>query len=247
MTIYAVKDYQEMSRKAAAIIAAQVIGKPGSVLGLATGSTPEGAYRELIAGYENGDLNFSKVQSVNLDEYQGLSGDHDQSYRYFMNTNLFNHVNIRKECTHVPNGLTEDARQACADYDKLIDELGGVDLQLLGIGGNGHIGFNEPGETFQKGTHLVELTQETREANARFFASIDEVPTHAFTMGVGNIMAAQKVLLMASGKNKANALCDAFFGPIDPKVPASILQLHKNVVVVADEDAMSVIREKGLL
>lgn len=247
MVIYATKDYQELSKKAANIIAAQIISKPDSVLGLATGSTPVGAYQQLIEKYINGDLDFSKITSVNLDEYKGLPGDHDQSYRYFMNTNLFDHVNIRKECTNVPNGLVEDGEKECADYDALIESLGGIDLQLLGIGGNGHIGFNEPADVFVKGTHLVTLTEETRQANARFFASIDEVPTHAYTMGIGNIMSAGKILLLASGANKAQALYDTVYGAIDPQVPASILQLHSDVIIVADEAALSIIREKGLL
>ncbi len=247
MLIYAVKDYEELSRKAANIMAAQVILKPNTVLGLATGSTPVGAYQNLAEACAKGDLDFSQVSSANLDEYQGLSGDHDQSYRYFMNTNLFDHINIRKECTHVPNGLAKDAEAECVRYDAVIESLGGVDLQLLGIGGNGHIGFNEPSDIFKKGTHCVTLTQETREANARFFETLDDVPTHAFTMGVGNIMAAKKVLLLASGAGKAQALYDSLFGPIDPKVPASILQLHPDVVIVADEAALSLIREKGLL
>lgn len=244
MLIYAVKDYEELSRKAANIISAQIILKPASVLGLATGSTPVGTYRHLVEGYQKGDLDFSKVTSVNLDEYRGLSGDHGQSYRYFMNTNLFNHVNIRKDHTFVPNGLTEDGAEECADYDARIEALGGIDLQLLGIGGNGHIGFNEPSSVFTRGTHLVTLTQETRQANARFFASIDEVPTQAYTMGVGNIMAAKKVLLLASGENKAQALYDTVLGPVDPMVPASILQLHSDVIIVADEAALSLLNDK---
>lgn len=244
MQIYAVKDYEELSRKAANIISAQVILKPTSVLGLATGSTPVGTYRHLIKKYENGDLDFSKVTSVNLDEYKGLSGEHDQSYRYFMNTNLFDHVNIRKECTFVPNGLVEDGEAECARYDQVIESMGGIDIQLLGIGGNGHIGFNEPDSVFTKGTHMVTLTQETREANARFFSSIDEVPTHAYTMGVGNIMSAHKVLLLASGESKAQAIYDTIFGPVDPAVPASILQLHKDAIIIADEAALSLVQGK---
>ena len=247
MVIYATKDYQEMSRKAANIIASQIILKPASVLGLATGSTPVGAYQQLIEKYNNGELDFSEITSVNLDEYRGLSGDHDQSYRYFMNVNLFDHVNIRKECTNVPNGLAEDGEKECAAYDALIESLGGIDLQLLGIGGNGHIGFNEPADIMVKGTHLVTLTEETRQANARFFASIDEVPTHAYTMGIGNIMSARRILLLASGENKAQALYDTSYGPVDPKVPASVLQLHPDVMIVADEAALSVVRAKGLL
>ena len=247
MRIIAVKNYDEMSRKAANLIGAQVIMKPDCVLGLATGSTPVGTYKNLIAACEAGDLDFSQVTSVNLDEYKGLSGDHDQSYRYFMNTNLFNHVNINKENTNVPNGLTEDGDAECARYDAVIDEAGGIDLQLLGIGGNGHIGFNEPADIFEKGTHLVTLTEETRQANARFFASIDDVPTHAYTMGVGNIMSAKKVLLLANGEAKAQALYASLFGPVDPRVPASILQLHADVTIIADEAALSIIRGKGLL
>ena len=247
MKIIRAKDYYDMSRKAANIISAQIIMKPNCVLGLATGSTPIGAYEQLVAWYEKGDLDFSQVKSVNLDEYKGLSGDHDQSYRYFMNHNLFNHVNINKENTNVPNGLTEDGDAECARYDAVIDEVGGIDLQLLGIGGNGHIGFNEPAAIFEKGTHLVTLTEETRQANARFFASIDDVPTHAYTMGVGNIMSAKKILLLAGGEAKAQALYASLFGPVDPQVPASILQLHADVTIIADEAALSIIREKGLL
>lgn len=247
MTIYSTADYEELSRKAANLIAAQVTLKPESVLGLATGSTPVGTYKQLIAKYESGDLDFSKVTSVNLDEYKGLNGEHDQSYRYFMNTNLFNHVNIRKEYTYVPNGLEEDGEKECARYNSVITSVGGIDLQLLGIGGNGHIGFNEPDDVFVKGTHLVTLTEETRQANARFFSSIDEVPTHAYTMGIQNIMSAKKILLLANGESKAKALYDSFFGPITPSVPASILQLHGDVTVIADEAALSLIREKELL
>ena len=247
MVIYGLKDYETMRKKAADYNAAKLILKPTAVLGLATGSTPVGTYQNLIKKYEAGELDFSKAVSVNLDEYKGLSGEHDQSYRYFMNHNLFDHVNIRKEYTYVPSGLTDDAAKECAAYDQLIEDLGGVDLQLLGIGGNGHIGFNEPADAFAKGTHQVALTEETRQANARFFASIDQVPTHAYTMGVGNIMSAGRILLLANGEAKAQALYDSFFGPITPRVPASILQLHKNVTVIADEAALSLIHAKGLL
>ena len=244
MKIYAAKDYNDMSRKAGNLIAAQVTMKPDGVLGLATGSTPVGAYKELIAKYEAGDLDFSRIRSVNLDEYKGLSGDHDQSYRYFMNHNLFDHVNINKEETNVPGGLAEDPEAECERYNRVIQELGGIDLQLLGIGNNGHIGFNEPCDVFEKGTHVVTLTEETSQSNARFFSSIDEVPTHALTMGIGNIMSARKVLLLASGEGKAKALYESCFGPITPNVPASVLQLHSDVVIIADEAALSLIREK---
>ena len=244
MKIYAAKDYSDLSRKAANIISAQVIMKPDAVLGLATGSTPVGTYRQLIEWYKNGDLDFSHVKSINLDEYKGLSGDHDQSYRYFMNDNLFHHININKEFTNVPNGLAEDASAECERYDRIIDEMGGIDLQLLGIGGNGHIGFNEPAQAFATGTHLVTLTEDTRRSNARFFSSIDEVPTHAFTMGTKGIMNAKKVLLLASGESKANALYLSCFGPVTPSVPASILQLHNDCIIIADEPALSLIRQK---
>lgn len=246
MIIYQAKDYKDLSRKAANIISAQVIMKPNAVLGLATGSSPVGTYQQLIEWYKKGDLDFSDVTSVNLDEYRGLSGDNDQSYRYFMNTNFFDHINIRKERTFVPNGTEPDSEKACSDYNQIIRNVGGIDLQLLGIGGNGHIGFNEPGEAFESETHCVKLTENTIQANARFFASIDEVPKEAYTMGIKNIMQAKKILLIASGKSKAEALYQSFFGPITPNVPASILQLHQDVTVVADEDALTRIREKGV-
>ena len=235
MIIYAGKDYNDVSRKAANIMSAQIIMKPDAVLGLATGSTPVGMYKQLIEWYQKGDLDFSKVTSVNLDEYKGLSGDNDQSYRYFMNTNLFDHVNINKTRTYVPNGLEENSEKACADYNAIIRSVGGVDMQLLG--GNGHIGFNEPGEAFEKETHCVNLTESTIKANARFFASMDEVPKQAYTMGIKSIMSARKILLIATGEAKADALYKSLYGPITPNVPASILQLHPDVTVVADEDA----------
>lgn len=244
MKIYAAKDYADLSRKAANIISAQIIIKPDAVLGLATGSTPVGTYRQLIEWYDKGDLDFSGISSINLDEYQGLSGEHDQSYRYFMNHNLFDHINIRKENTNVPDGLARDVAAECLRYDHLIRLLGGIDLQLLGIGENGHIGFNEPGDAFETGTHPVALTEHTREANARFFTSIDQVPTHALTMGIRGIMSARKILLLATGTKKAQALYDSCFGPVVPLVPASILQLHTDCIVIADEDALSLIRNR---
>lgn len=246
ITIYKAKDYQDMSRKAANIISAQIIMKPNCVLGLATGSTPIGTYRQLVEWYKKGDLDFSKVTSVNLDEYKGLSGDNDQSYRYFMNTNLFDHVNIDKSKTFVPNGLEEDSEKACAEYNEIIKRVGGIDMQLLGIGGNGHIGFNEPGEAFEQETHCIDLTESTIQANARFFESMDDVPKQAYTMGIKNIMSAKKILLIATRENKAEALYQSLYGKITPNVPASILQLHNDVTVVADEAALSLIsREKG--
>lgn len=232
MNYIEVETYEELSKKAAAIIAAQVISKPESVLGLATGSSPLGTYACLVKAYENKDLDFSGVTSVNLDEYVGLSGDNDQSYRYFMDTNLFSKINIRKECTFVPNGCAENIDAECGEYDALIEKLGGIDIQLLGIGLDGHIGFNEPDEVFIKETHLVKLDPSTIEANARFFESEDDVPREAVTMGIGSIMNAKKVLLIANGKNKEEIIKKAFFGPITPKIPASILQLHPDLTVI---------------
>ena len=229
------KTYDELSTAAANIIASQIILKENSVLGLATGSSPVGTYKKLIEKCEKGELDFSTVTSVNLDEYIGLDGSNDQSYRYFMNTNLFNHVNIDKEKTFVPGGCAEDLAAEGAAYDKLIEDLGGIDLQLLGIGLDGHIGFNEPDSVFTKETHVVDLHESTIKANARFFANEDEVPKKAITMGMGAIMKAKKVLLVANGENKWDILEKAFFGPITPEVPASILQLHPDVTVIYSE------------
>lgn len=239
MKIYRAKDYTDVSRKAANIISAQIIMKPNCVLGLATGSSPIGAYNQLIEWYNKGDLDFSKVSTVNLDEYKGLSGDNDQSYRYFMNKYLFNHVNIDIENTNVPNGLEEDEKVECARYDDVIKNAGGVDLQLLGIGRNGHIGFNEPNDTFQIGTHCVELADSTIEANARLFNDPSEVPHYAYTMGIKNIIQAKKIVVVVSGEDKADAVAKAFFGPVTSEVQASILQFHNDVVVIGDEAAFS--------
>ena len=246
MRIYCEKDYQGMSRRAANIIAAEVIRKPDCVLGLATGSTPVGTYKELIAMYKAGDVSFKEVCSVNLDEYKGLAPTHDQSYRYFMQDNLFNHVDIDPANTNVPNGLAEDAEAECAAYDKLVESLGYADLQLLGIGNNGHIGFNEPDSSFTKATHVVDLTESTISANARFFESANEVPRQALTMGIGCIMAARRILLVANGAGKAEALYNTVCGPITPECPATILQLHSDVVIVADEAALSKVIEAGV-
>ena len=239
MRIIKARDYNDMSRKAANIISAQIIMKPDCVLGLATGSTPIGTYKQLVEWYKKGDLDFSEVTSVNLDEYKGLSRDNDQSYYYFMNDNLFSHVNICKERTHLPNGMEPDSEKACADYNAVIASVGGIDLQLLGLGHNGHIGFNEPADTFELETHCVDLTESTIEANKRFFASYDDVPKQAYTMGIKTIMQAKKVLVVVSGKDKAGIVKQAFFGPVTPRVPASILQLHSDAIVIADEDALS--------
>lgn len=239
MKIYVADDYQGMSRKAAAIIASHVTLKPDCVLGLATGSTPIGMYQELIAGHQRGDLDFSQVKSVNLDEYVGLSPDHDQSYRYFMNTNLFDHVNIDKANTNVPNGLAADPEAECQRYNQVIRDMGGIDIQVLGMGHNGHIGFNEPADHFPLETHVVELTDSTIDANARFFADRNEVPRKAMTMGIRSIMQARQILVVVNGEGKADIVKKAFFGPVTPQVPASILQLHPDVILVGDKAALS--------
>ena len=212
------------------------------MLGLATGSSPVGAYMQLVDWYNKGDVDFSRVRTVNLDEYLGLPRENDQSYYYFMHHNLFDHVNLPEGATNLPNGMAEDMDAECARYDALIRSLGGVDLQLLGIGHDGHIGFNEPCDHFPTGTHVVELAERTIEANQRFFASRDEVPRRAVTMGIGTIMAARKVVLVASGAEKAPIVKEAFFGPVTPQVPASILQMHPDVTLVADEAALSLVK-----
>ena len=216
MRIIKAKDYDDLSRKAANIISAQVLLKPDCVLGLATGSTPIGTYKQLIEWYEKGDLDFSAAKSVNLDEYRGLTRD-----------------------TNVPDGTEPDSEKECSRYENVIEAYGGVDLQLLGLGHNGHIGFNEPDKDFPRTTHCVDLTQSTIEANKRFFASVDDVPKQAYTMGIGTIMKARKILLVVSGADKAQILHDVLCGPVTPEVPASILQLHSDVIVVADEAAMA--------
>ncbi|MGI6279188.1 MAG: glucosamine-6-phosphate deaminase [Acutalibacteraceae bacterium] len=230
------KSYEELSRKAADIIAAQIIMKPNCVLGLATGSSPVGTYKELIRRNKEGIIDFSDVTTVNLDEYVGLDGTNDQSYRYFMNHNLFDHVNIDKSRTHVPNGCAKDLKAEGEAYDRLIKDLGGIDLQLLGIGLDGHIGFNEPDKVFVKATHEVKLDESTIKANARFFEKEEDVPKTAITMGMMSIMQARKILLIANGPAKKEIVEKSFFGPIDPMVPASILQLHPDLTVIYNEE-----------
>ena len=242
MKVIIAKDYEEMSRLAAEEIAKAIEVKPNSILGLATGGSPVGMYKELIKMNKENKVDFSKVTTVNLDEYVGLSGDHPQSYRYFMNENLFNHVNIDKSRTFVPNGLAEDIAEEGKNYDKRIEELGGTDLQLLGIGNNGHIAFNEPDSELVAGTHLTGLTQSTIEANARFFDSIDEVPKTAITMGLGQIMKAKKILLIASGESKAEAIKGLLSGKITTSNPSTMLQMHRDVVVIIDEDAAKLVK-----
>ena len=240
MRVIKAKDYREMSRAAANIISAQILLKPDCVLGLATGSSPVGTYEQLIEWYKKGDLDFSQVTTVNLDEYVGLAPDHDQSYYYFMHHNLFDSVNLRPGSTNLPDGCAADMDAECIRYDTLLRTLG-VDLQLLGLGNNGHIGFNEPDKEFSKGTHIVTLTESTLEANKRFFASIDDVPKTAISMGTYDIMQAKRILMVASGKAKAEAVKAMLTGPITPQMPASILQFHRTFTVVADEEALSLL------
>ncbi len=239
MKIYRAKDYNDMSRKAANLISAQIIMKPNCVLGLATGSSPVGTYRQLVEWYEKGDLDFSEVITVNLDEYKGLTRDNSQSYYYFMNENLFSKVNINKNKTFLPDGTEPDSNVACHNYNEILRAVGEPDLQLLGLGHNGHIGFNEPGDVFSTETHCIDLSEQTIKANARFFETEAEVPRQAYTMGIKAIMSAHKILIIVSGADKADIVKTAFLGPITPQVPASILQLHRNVILVADEAALS--------
>ncbi|MBR6029977.1 MAG: glucosamine-6-phosphate deaminase [Clostridia bacterium] len=238
MKLIRARDYDHMSRQAANIISAQVILKPDSVLGLATGSSPIGTYRQLIDWYRKGDIDFSQVRTVNLDEYVGLGPENVQSYAWFMRHNFFDHINLPIGNTNIPDGTNPDAAAECARYDRVIRGLGGIDLQLLGLGPNGHIGFNEPDEFFDKGTHRVALREATIQANKRFFDREEDVPRFAYTMGICDIMQASRVVMVVSGASKAAILREAFFGPVTPRVPASILQLHKHFTLVADEEAL---------
>ncbi|MGN0478759.1 MAG: glucosamine-6-phosphate deaminase [Hominenteromicrobium sp.] len=231
MRIIKTNTYEEMSVLAANMIGGQVLLKPNCVLGLATGSSPIGTYKTLVENYEKGILDFSRVKTVNLDEYCGLSGDNPNSYRYFMNQHLFNHINIDKANTHVPNGNAVDLEAEAIRYEKFIESIGGVDLQLLGIGHNGHIGFNEPATYFPKDVHTVNLTESTINANSRLFERREDVPTQAITMGIGTIMKADKILLIA-GEDKTDIIEKALYGKVTPEVPASVLQLHKDVTVI---------------
>jgi glucosamine-6-phosphate deaminase len=231
--------YEDMSRKAADLFAALLEEQPTCVLGLATGTTPIGLYDCLVDDCKRGALSFADAQTFNLDEYRGLAPDHPQSYHYFMRTHLFDRVDIDLSRTHVPDGANPDAQAACEAYERAIEQAGGIDLQLLGLGHNGHVGFNEPADSFPVCTHSVTLTQSTIDANSRLFDSADEVPREAYTMGIGTIMKARKIVLVASGQGKAQIVHDAFFGPVTPQVPASVLQLHRDVTVVVDREAGS--------
>ncbi len=239
MRVIVVDNYEEMSKKAAVMVASQIHLDPKSILGLATGSTPIGMYKALIDMYKNDELDFSEVTSFNLDEYYGLEPSNNQSYAYFMNENLFKHINIDRSKVYIPNGLAKDVEKECHEYDFLIDSMGGIDIQILGIGSNGHIGFNEPDINFEARTHLVELDEQTIKDNARFFDSIEAVPTKAISMGIKTIMQSKKIVLLASGANKAEAIRKTIEGKITSDLPASILQIHKDVVFILDKEAAS--------
>lgn len=241
MKIICVDNYSEMSRKVADLISTQIKLKPNCVLGLATGSTPIGIYNELVIRYRKGELDFSKVTTINLDEYRGIPKNHPQSYFRFMQEKLFSKVNINLDRTYIPDGMQEDTERACKEYNKIIDQVGGIDLQLLGLGHNGHIGFNEPGTVFEAETHLVNLKESTIKANQRFFKLDDKVPKQAYTMGIRSIMQAKKIVLVVNGSNKAQILKDTVCGDISPKIPASVLQLHNDVTIVADVTALQLL------
>jgi len=242
MKLIVVENYEEMSKLAAVNIKDVIKEKPNAILGLATGSTPMGTYKELIKMNQNNEIDFSEVKTVNLDEYVGLSDKDPQSYRYFMNENLFNHINIKKENTFVPNGLAKDIEAETKNYDRKIDELGGIDVQILGIGSNGHIAFNEPDDVLTSGTHLTNLTESTIEANSRFFNSIEEVPKTALTMGLGQIMKSKRILLLVHGDNKAGAVKEMLSGKITSKNPATMLQMHKDVTIIIDKKVEALIK-----
>ncbi len=238
MKLIRAKNYKDMSRKAANFLSAQVILKENSVLGLATGGTSEGIYEQLVEWYRKGDIDFSAVSTVNLDEYVGLDEGNERSYRYFMNQHLFHHINIKEKNCHLPNGKAENIEEECKRYDRLIEKLGGIDMQLLGIGENGHIGFNEPGEAFEQMTHCIRLKETTIEANARYFNKKEDVPREAITMGVKAIMQARSIVLCASGPKKADILSKVLYGPVTPEVPGSVLQMHPRLIVIADAEAL---------
>ncbi|WP_243292054.1 glucosamine-6-phosphate deaminase [Bacillus sp. FJAT-47783] len=238
MQIIMTKNYQEMSRKAAEYLISKVRANPSMTLGLATGGTPIGLYEQLIRDHRDNGTSYENITTFNLDEYIGLKPENEHSYHYYMNENFFKHINIPISNTHIPNGLADHKEDECNRYEKLIQENGGIDVQVLGIGGNGHIGFNEPGTPFSSTTHIINLAQATREANARFFNSIDEVPTQAITMGIKTIMQSKEIVLLASGKAKKEAIKKLFSQEVTESFPASILNLHPNVIIFVDEEAL---------
>ncbi len=246
MRIIVATNYDEMSKKAADIVASQIILKPESVVGLATGGTPVGFYRELIKIHKDGKFSFKEVKTFNLDEYYGLDKENTQSYHYYMMDNLFKHIDISIENVNIPNGMAKDIEVECRAYEAKIKSAGGIDIQVLGIGTNGHIGFNEPDVKFEAITHLVKLDEETIEANSRFFNSIEEVPKSAISMGIKTIMHAKKIVLLASGSEKAKVIERMMNGDITPDLPASILQLHPDVTLILDKDAASELIEEDI-
>lgn len=239
MRLIIVKDYDEMSWKAASLVSSQINLKPASILGLATGDTPKGMYKELVNLYKKKELDFEKIKTFNLDEYYGIDENNSQSYHYFMMNNLFNHINIPKENINIPKGSIKNVEKECSKYEQKIKETGGIDLQILGIGTNGHIGFNEPDVNFEAKTHLVNLDKKTIEANSRFFNNKEEVPTKAISMGIKTIMHSKKIILLVSGISKADVIAKAINGKITPEIPATILQLHQDVIVIIDKEAAS--------
>lgn len=245
MRIIITESYEEMSTAAARIVAGQLYLKPNSVLGLATGSTPLLMYQKLVQVHEQIGLDFSEAISFNLDEYLGLEPENPQSYHYFMHENFFDKINIKPENIFIPNGKPDNLDKECKHYDKLIESKGGIDLQILGVGQNAHIGFNEPDIKFEATTHKVKLDEETIEANARFFSDRKDVPRYAISMGIKTIMLAKKVILLANGKNKAEAIYKAIYGGVRPDAPASILQLHQDVLIIVDKEAAALLPEKN--
>jgi len=241
MRVSVEKNYDQMSKRAAQMIAETIVSKPDAVLGLATGGTPEGCYAELVSMRKKEGLDFSRLTTFNLDEYLGLPPTHQQSYHWYMDERLFSHINIDKNRTYVPDGLAPTPREFCESYEQLIRSSGGIDLQVLGIGGNGHIGFNEPGSPFDSRTRVVDLSEETRKDNSRFFGSINQVPRQAITMGLATIMEARRIVLLASGVNKARAVEHTVKGPVSVEVPASILQRHPDCIFLLDEEAASIL------
>ena len=239
MRVIVCENYEEVSKQAAKIVASQLVLKPNSVLGLATGSTPVGMYNLLAEMNKNGDISFEDVTTFNLDEYYPMAADHDQSYRYFMNENLFNNIDVKMENTHVLSGVAEDPEKECDDFEKMIDAAGGIDLQVLGIGQNGHIGFNEPDSFLYANTHLTDLTENTIQANSRFFDKIEDVPTKALTMGIATILKSKRIIILASGKNKRDVVTDLIEGEISTSNPASMLKVHNDVIVICDKEAYS--------
>lgn len=237
MNIHIFQNQQELNEAGAGIIASLVQMQPKAVLGLATGGTPVGIYEELVKAYQKGRVSFKGVTAFNLDEYVGLPADHPESYRTYMNRHLYDHIDLPPEQAHIPNGNAPDPEAECVRYNEELEKAKQIDLQILGLGHNGHIGFNEPDHSLISGTHLVELKPETREANARFFHSLEEVPTHALTMGVGTILKAKTVLLIVRGADKADIVRRALTGPITTEIPATLLQTHPHLVVLLDAEA----------